>query len=93
MRGHIEDRPGLCVLLCCAVVLLCCVVRWQGCAHACGLIWAIVSNGVWLCTTLGYAGYTFSVGALAVVSQLSSHIHMCICARAPTDTHTQRRTP
>mmetsp|Transcript_53253 Transcript_53253/g.78047 ORF Transcript_53253/g.78047 Transcript_53253/m.78047 type:complete len:238 (-) Transcript_53253:66-779(-) len=35
-------------------------------AHAWGLVWVIVSNGVWLCTTLGYAAYTFSVGAMAV---------------------------
>ena len=37
-----------------------------GCAHAWDMVWAILGNGVWLCTTLGYAGYTFSIGAMAV---------------------------
>ena len=35
-------------------------------AHAWELVLDVVSNGTWLCTTLGYAGYTFSVGAIAV---------------------------
>ena len=38
----------------------------DGCAHAARLVWSIVSNRVWLCATLGYAGYTFSIGAMAV---------------------------
>lgn len=39
----------------------------QMCTDAWRLVWDILSNGVWLCTTLGYAGYTFSVGAMAGV--------------------------
>ena len=35
-------------------------------ARASSLIWEVASNGVWVCTTLGYAGYTFSIGGLAV---------------------------
>jgi len=39
---------------------------WQGWRDAWQLVWSISSNGVWLCTTLGYAAYTFSIGAMAV---------------------------
>jgi hypothetical protein len=35
-------------------------------ASVSSLIWEVASNGVWVCTTLGYAGYTFSIGGLAV---------------------------
>ena len=56
----------------------------QMCTDAWRLVWDILSNGVWLCTTLGYAGYTFSVGAMAGVCVRRVCVRVCACVRACT---------